>query len=118
MPIHPLEHHCGLHVPTGLTSCYAAGPSAEARQKSLAKRRRKAGLDVYGEAAKKVRRAQLRDRGFDEEQVEERVRGVGLAGEPFFRGEGLPGPLGALPARFSLHVAHKEDQLRALARTH
>ena len=93
------------------------GPSEESRNKALLKRRRQAGLVVDGGASKNKRRAELRRRGYSDEQVEERVKGVGHAGEPFFTGAVLTGePLGKLPTRFTLHVSHGEDarvQLRA-----
>ena len=75
--------------------------------------------ELYGGAAKNARRAELKRRGLVHEQVEERVRGVGHTGEPFFTETGPTGqPLGDLPERFTLHVSHGEDARAQLLAYH
>ena len=76
---------------------------------------------VFGRAAKLARGAQLRARGVDDEDLlHEHLEGVGRPGESFLTTLGDPaaGPLGPLPPRFELSVAHDEDARGALLAYH
>ena len=96
---------------------FNAGPSAAARSKAVAKRKKSAGLVLAGRSAKLKRGAQLRARGVNEELIEEELQGVGLPGEDFLVSGELVA-LGTLPDRFSIAVLHGDAARTALKNYH
>jgi hypothetical protein len=115
-------HACFSYLPAQhdahLCPVLRTGPSDEARAKSLAKRRSSGGKQLYGRAAKLKRGGELLARGTEQVNIEEELKGVGHAGEPFFVDRDVTTPLGDLPERFSLVVSVGEDACTSLATYH